>query len=417
VAEVDFNSVKIEIWDALASGDNISVVTGDSKNTSSSYKYLGTKTTNGGVNVYLFDTKIVIELYAKQTVPYGAYNFRPHVFRKIETINMLTCDWYYIDVICKALTVDPNCVPFEVNIYNFTNKECALNTVDTYPLSQTMQDQYGFSSLSDVKYIQTSLEKLNHNRVLSPFAYKKYKPYLMTIDNINQIKYQALDLYKVGEIVPYNPIPIEKCEVELIFTGTTGYFPFTATAIETDWGDGVIDGSLKHIYAIAGDYHAKTKCIIKAMSFGYYYNNTTPSEIIKKIILFKSKRIKVISFRGCSKLEAVYNGALILPNVTSFAGCFYECKALKTVPYTLFDNSPLATNFDYVFKSSGLISFPNGIFNNVNVKSLNEAFYYMGSMIGNADELWNMSQITSYSKCFFSCLGLSNYDAIPTVWK
>ncbi len=104
----------------------------------------------------------------------------------------------------------------------------------------------------------------------------------------------------------------------------------------------------------------------------------------------------------------------------SFVNTFYNCSGLTgTIPEGLFDHCPNVTTFHRTFEGcTGLTGVTSGIFNGcLNVVDFTLTFYNCNGLTGNAPDLWNRTNVTTYSQCFRGCTKLLNYDAIPTTWK
>ena len=114
-------------------------------------------------------------------------------------------------------------------------------------------------------------------------------------------------------------------------------------------------------------------------------------------------------FFGCGGITSIPEKLFANnPNVTDFAFVFSGCASLQSIPAGLFDNNRKATVFESTF---GVCESLTG-----------ESPY---TMIGDKKvHLYERSNYPDqfatpimYSKCFYSCTGLSDYAQIPSGWK
>lgn len=112
-------------------------------------------------------------------------------------------------------------------------------------------------------------------------------------------------------------------------------------------------------------------------------------------------------FESCRKIENAYRcfaGASSLTggiskelfqycvNLTNVCETFYACPSLDYLDDNVFINNMKITTFEGTFRGC-----PN--------------------LKGNANPLWSTHTAKSISKCYENCIGLSNYESIPTTWK
>ena len=253
-----------------------------------------------------------------------------------------------------------------------------------------------------------------------------------------------------------------------------------------DWGDessstitAFDDPDITHTYSVEGLYTIKITGTFEAWSF----NNTGDYIKVTNVhfgssILFKylalgfsrcSSLIKVTgsigndgitSLQGCFRLcldlasipSGLFNNCV---NVTTFSGCFEDCRVLS-IPSGLFDNNTAVTTFTSCFDDCNFTSIPSGLFdnntavttftscfaicldlasipsglfnNNTAVLGFDSCFSGCSSLTGSSQELWlegnNTLTAPDYDSgtpdgefCYLNCTGLSDYASIPTYWK
>lgn len=114
-------------------------------------------------------------------------------------------------------------------------------------------------------------------------------------------------------------------------------------------------------------------------------------------------------FQGCKALESVPEGLFdAFEQVTTYAYTFQNCTALKSIPVSLFDASKGITAVNFLFAGcSGLTGeSPYTLVEGVKIH-----LYERTTTNGFT------KAITSRTKCFNGCTGLTDYEAIPTAWK
>lgn len=114
-------------------------------------------------------------------------------------------------------------------------------------------------------------------------------------------------------------------------------------------------------------------------------------------------------FQGCEALESVPEGLFdAFEQVTTYAYTFQNCTALKSIPVSLFDASKGITAVNFLFAGcSGLTGeSPYTLVEGVKIH-----LYERTTTNGFT------KAITSRTKCFNGCTGLTDYEAIPTAWK
>ena len=129
-----------------------------------------------------------------------------------------------------------------------------------------------------------------------------------------------------------------------------------------------------------------------------------------------------MTFKGCSALKGAIPESLFAgcPEATTFDRTFYGCIRLTgAIPSDLFANCSKANNFSATFSGCReLMSIPDELFANcLNVTDFSSTFSSCRGLTGNAPELWERTNVTSYSRCFNGCNNLSNYSSIPSDWK
>ena len=202
----------------------------------------------------------------------------------------------------------------------------------------------------------------------------------------------------------------------------------------------------------AGDLFANQT---KATTFSDTFNGCSSLREISPNIFSECSEVDTFvgCFRGCNSLASIPKGIFDdCVKVTNFGAVFQECKSIKeipvdlfkyntevttfgnngkwwgvflgctnitSVPQDLFRYNTKATEFSLAFSGcTNLVNIPIDLFEyNVEAKIFLATFFQCNNLQGNAPELWNNSNITSYSRCFFNCTKLSNYSEIPVEWK
>ena len=93
-------------------------------------------------------------------------------------------------------------------------------------------------------------------------------------------------------------------------------------------------------------------------------------------------------------------------NVTDFMTFFFACDKLTSIPANFFANNPDATNFRECF------AYCSGLTGKCPVDNDGTPIY---NRSGNGKEGYAI--VTSYSRCFFGCTKMSDYNSIPDDWK
>lgn len=128
-------------------------------------------------------------------------------------------------------------------------------------------------------------------------------------------------------------------------------------------------------------------------------------------------------FASCTSLANIPSGLFdncVLAGV--FTLCFADCSSLSAIPDGLFDR--VDHSYDNMhscfYGCAALKTIPEGLFDGMDITDCYRCFEDCTSLTGPAPELWDETKwpnITSYSGCFASCTGLSNYADIPSDWK
>jgi hypothetical protein len=104
-----------------------------------------------------------------------------------------------------------------------------------------------------------------------------------------------------------------------------------------------------------------------------------------------------------------------IPGLTSFAGTFFDCFSLTSIPAGLFDNNTAVTDFANTFRDcSSLTSIPAGLFdNNTAVTSFAGTFHRCSFLTTIPAGLFdNNTAVTNFSNTFEVCFGLTT-TSIP----
>lgn len=151
------------------------------------------------------------------------------------------------------------------------------------------------------------------------------------------------------------------------------------------------------------------------------------------------------TFRGCKSLKIPSHLFDTCTLVTSFYGVFTECSNIDVIPDNLFINNINVTTFEYSFSNLAITSIPESLFatctkvttfryafnycnkllgiplslfsNNTQLTDVSYCFILCTGIVQNVPELWNLSYITSFTRCFYYCTSASNYASIPAGWK
>lgn len=114
-------------------------------------------------------------------------------------------------------------------------------------------------------------------------------------------------------------------------------------------------------------------------------------------------------FQNCETLANVPEGLFdAFEQVTTYAYTFRNCTALESIPASLFDASKEVSTVNYLFAGCSKLScespytLVDGIKIHLYERTTSNGF---------------IKAITSRTKCFNGCTGLTDYDTIPTTWK
>lgn len=173
------------------------------------------------------------------------------------------------------------------------------------------------------------------------------------------------------------------------------------------------------------------------LQFGYTFLNCTGLlELPGDLFRYNTKaEIFTAAFRGCVGLKSL-PGDLFRYNVlaTNFNLCFRGCTNLEEVPEKLFNNNLNATFFEFTFQDCDSLRLNPDIFGDDLLGKLAQAslirmdrcFYrkaFTGER-GTAPALWEVITPASsivVTDCFSGAgnseTSLSNYEAIPDMWK
>lgn len=114
-------------------------------------------------------------------------------------------------------------------------------------------------------------------------------------------------------------------------------------------------------------------------------------------------------FHNCEALEEVPEGLFdAFEQVTTYAYTFQNCTALERIPAGLFDASKGLTTVNYLFAGCSKLSCESPY---TSVEGVKIHLYERTTSNGFT------KAITSRTKCFNGCTGLTDYEDIPLVWK
>jgi hypothetical protein len=209
-------------------------------------------------------------------------------------------------------------------------------------------------------------------------------------------------------------------------------------------------------------------------------NNASIRSLITGIVQWGNVGIRTMDFYGCSNITNIPSSATMAPS-GGYAGlsemvnfsAFMRSTGLSSIPSDIFDYSPNVTTFSNAFAFTSITSIPSGLFDNcvsvvdfsacfsnctllssvpanlfdqnINVVTFSATFrnclsvttplqftfntavsvfsnlYNMSTtsnaMTGTAPELWNRVPAPSGTDAFRNCINLTNYAAIPLIWK
>ena len=182
---------------------------------------------------------------------------------------------------------------------------------------------------------------------------------------------------------------------------------------EIDWGDGTTSGiTNRHSYNESGIYEVKiTGDVDFLIMEGFSSSN------INELIEVKSwgnTNISEIYISNYSNLRYI-----AMPNSNSFGNLtvfMMDHCSIEELPDYFFENSKLeSASFE---SNSNFKYIPGHLFDGCTaLNDVTALFKDCTLLTGNAPELWNNTNITSYSECFKNCTKLSNYADIPDAWK
>ena len=224
-----------------------------------------------------------------------------------------------------------------------------------------------------------------------------------------------------------------------------------------DYGDGSgkhkvtgnTDEDITHIYEKAGTYTITITG--KSQIIDYINYGTSSRDKLTKIVQWGAIDVEQIRFFKCTNLvgpipEPSKNSFLELTDVTHM---FYGCNNLQCeIPEKLFEKCINVTSFNSVFRQNSYIEgpIPEKLFvnnkkavdfgwafqgsrnikgklspdlfkNNVKATNFEYCFSSCSKLTGEAPNLWQRENVTSYKACFNECYNLLNYSEIPDIWK
>ena len=135
------------------------------------------------------------------------------------------------------------------------------------------------------------------------------------------------------------------------------------------------------------------------------------------------------TFAGCTSLTTIPEELFAnCPNAANFDETFARCTSLTTIPEGLFANCPNAAIFKGTFANcTSLTTIPQTLFDNCQkVESFVGTFNNCINLKGKPIELWTRGTNNAENEyqgnpdgggCYFICIGLEGYEAIPDYWK
>lgn len=133
-------------------------------------------------------------------------------------------------------------------------------------------------------------------------------------------------------------------------------------------------------------------------------------------------------FAGCTALKAIPAG-LFAEGGVNFEGTFKNCTTLTAIPEDLFAGSPVARSFQATFQNcTALTAIPAGLFdNNQDTGGFTITFDGCTNLSGESPyTLVDGEKVHLYERdplptasylCFHGCTGLSDYGAMPALWR
>lgn len=176
----------------------------------------------------------------------------------------------------------------------------------------------------------------------------------------------------------------------------------------------------------------------EAVDFNSCFVNCTALRVVPEDLFANCPKVTDFSycFRNAQSLISIpaklfHN----CPEVEKMVGIFTYCYTLTSIPAELFHNCPEVSTFSYCFAScSSLTGIPAGLFdNNRKVVSFKGTFRDCVSLTGESPytemegkkvHLYERKNyggefmtLNEYDACFRNCKGLSDYNAMPSVWN
>lgn len=164
-------------------------------------------------------------------------------------------------------------------------------------------------------------------------------------------------------------------------------------AITVEWGDGSeaelftagLTSSNSHEYAAEGEYTVTITSDNKFTAFQFYNN---------------------------ARLKAIVKNSLDMSGVKTLSRCFYNDRALESVPAGMFEGS-IATNFNSIFNGSGIKALPARCFANCaavsEMKNICTGCKQMESIAGDAFE--GCTKVNTFYNAFSNCESLKEIPA------
>jgi len=174
--------------------------------------------------------------------------------------------------------------------------------------------------------------------------------------------------------------------------------PMTSGIATVDWGDGTVNTSNTHTYAVAG---IKTITISGTINTFAFFNGGDKAKIsdVSNWGTFDFAGIRV--FHGCSNLDVSATDIPVISHANAAKAMFSNCSSLTSVNFSLWDFS-LCTNFNLFLNScTSFIGNVEGIIHS-GVTNIRQAF--LNTPLGNQDlSTWDVSGVTNWNDGLRSC--------------
>jgi hypothetical protein len=173
--------------------------------------------------------------------------------------------------------------------------------------------------------------------------------------------------------------------------------PMTAGVATVDWGDGTVNTSNTHTYAVAG---IKTITISGTINTFRFASSGDRLKILDVSNWGTFDIANDRTFQNCNNLDVTATDSPILSSSNSALALFQACN-LTNVDFSAWDFS-LCTNF-FKFLNSNT-SFSGNVEGIIHSGVINAQQTFVNTPLGNPDlSTWDVSSITNWTDCTKSC--------------